>query len=342
MMTHIRMVGFVGLLLLLVVTGALAQDEGSLFTVADDEPIIIRGDAQYTDPGGVIFHDGVFQMFHNRFDGWPAAVDIFQSTSTDGVTWTLASEEPVFSGADVEYAGVALLASSILVEDDGTWVMYFYTWETNAGLAPTSIGRATAPEPSGPWVADDEPILVAGSDGEWDELQVVAPTVVKTNDGYVMYYTGATSSALSIGMATSEDGINWTKYDDPSTTDAPYAESDPIIVELGNPNYDDDEQYVWQPQVVVTDDGWVMLYKHGDKFYAGPTGEIAYAISQDGITWEQVHDVIAIDYTDIDRGRAIWFTELVYAEGTYYLYFELGNGSNTDIYVATYDGNLFE
>jgi hypothetical protein len=58
----------------------------------------------------------------------------------------------VFSTDDVPFAEVGALVTSVLVEDDGTWVLYF-----SVGHFPASnpsafaIGRATAPDPLGPW-----------------------------------------------------------------------------------------------------------------------------------------------------------------------------------------------
>ena len=99
-------------------------------------------------------------MFHNAFTGWPAAVRVMYSVSDDGINWTLAQEEPVFEGNDLDYAGVAALASSIIVLEDGTWAMYFYTWNDYAWpVSASSIGLATAPSPFGPVDSNGTPNL---------------------------------------------------------------------------------------------------------------------------------------------------------------------------------------
>ncbi len=128
---------------------ALAQDT-PLFTLFSDDPVVSHGesadwDSQYTDPGAVIYHDGLFHMFRNGFKGWPASVQVGYLTSEDGLNWTEVTSDPVLRTDEVPYAGVAALASDALVLDDGTWVLYFYTWESRSGAgAPGSIGRATA------------------------------------------------------------------------------------------------------------------------------------------------------------------------------------------------------
>jgi len=59
---------------------------------------------------------------------------------------------------------------------------------------------------------DPKPVLEPGSKGSWDEVRVDTPSVVKTDDGYAMYYAGASADGvIMIGMATSSDGITWKK-----------------------------------------------------------------------------------------------------------------------------------
>ena len=96
------------------------------------------------------------------------------------------------------------------------------------------------------------PILTPGSSGEWDELAVRTPSVIATEDGYTMFYGGFQNDSASIGKAFSEDGIRWEKYDDVSTTDAPYAKSDPVFSGIGAGW---DKANVYQPRVRQTEDG---------------------------------------------------------------------------------------
>lgn len=315
-----------------------AADEG--FSLVSDKPVVENAgdfrswDGQYTDPGAVLYHDGQFHMFRNGFTGWPAAVQIGYLTSPDGIQWTESSVSPVFGTDDVPYAGVAALASSALVEDDGTWVLYFYTWESRSGgRSAGAIGRATASEPTGPWTVDPEPVLKPGSDGVWDSLQVNAPSVVKTDDGYTMFYSGNSDGLANsmIGMAISLDGVHWTKYDDPATTDTPFAESDPIITS------DEASAFVHQPRAVYTPDtGWTMIYRRVQR----PDMELWYARSDDGIHWQTVSDEPVWTRTTIPASNGFWFTGLVFHEDTYYLYIEGGQGRHTNIFVATHEGML--
>lgn len=335
-------------MLALVQSAALGQESGSAvkFAVNIDQPAVTHGeeredwDNRYTDPGTVIYHDGLFHMFRNGFKGWPASVEIGYLTSEDGLTWTEVTPDPVFWTDDAPFDTVAALASSALIEDDGTWVLYFYLWpRTGGGSDPGSVARATASDPLGPWTMDETLVLIPGSVGSWDAAQVSAPSVVKTDQGYQMFYTGISADGeFAIGMATSADGITWQKYDDPETTNALYAESDPVFVKADSPDAWDGTK-VHQSRVVLTPDGLVMMYRSS----VGADRDKAYglATSSDGINWQRVGTEPV--FSDADTGlRGIWFSELEYHDGTYYAFFEIQRGflSQTDIYVGTYQGSL--
>lgn len=321
----------------------IAQEEDenteSIFDMATANAVVLRRNWQFTDPGAVVFHDGMFHMFQNAFNGWPAESFAYHSTSEDGITWERATSIFVFDASDVPYAGLTALVTSALVEDDGTWVIYYYTLDNSASPWEGAIGRATAEDPNGPWIADPEPVLTAGSEGSWDSFHVAHPSVIRTEDGYVMYYTGRTTDTVNIGMATSEDGIEWTRYDNPETTDTIYAESDPLFAPIET---EADTNFAMQPQAVQTEDGWAMVLRraigYGD---FGATLQIAS--SDDGIEWA-ISDMPPITRFDAD-GNAIWFTEFVYVDGVYYLFIEVGNvepgfGNTTQIYLSTFEDEL--
>ena len=314
-----------------------AQDEpASLFVPVDTEPAIPHNEGfKYTDPGAMIYHDDVFHMLRNSFPDWPQASDADYWTSADGIEWEMASEDTVFHTEDVTYAGIAALASSLIMEDDGTWVLYFYAWNgrpgtTNAG----TIGRATATNIDGPWAIEEEPILAPSNRDEWDGSQMTAPHVIRTDEGYRMYYSGTDDRGrVSIGLATSEDGIAWEKYDDPSTTEAPYAESDPILL------YEEDWEgtRVHQARVLPMDEGWVMVYRAQVR---NGNGDLGMAFSEDGITWEKYPDNPIFEPEVVEGGVSLWFTNVIAVEDTLYLFVEIApdrSVTETNIYVATID-----
>lgn len=338
---------FVGLMTISVfASGVLGQDESEIpeLTIDTDNAAVWHGeetddwDNPYTDPGAVIYHDGLFHMFRNGFRAWPAEVQIGYLTSEDGLEWTEVSELPVYTHDEVPFDATAALASSALVEDDGTWVLYVYIWPRLNGPVSGSVARMTADDPAGPWTMDEQLSLTVGSVGEWDAGTITVPSVVKTDTGYNMYYSANGGSGWLIGLATSEDGISWTKYDDPETTEAPFAESDPVFT-VADDESAWDGQNVHQPRVRLTEDGFVMLYR---SFVGGQRDRsFGLSISDDGVAWERLFTDPIIADNDVSR-RGLWFSELEYHDGVYYVFLEIQRGyqSQTDIYVGTLDGPL--
>ena len=313
----------------------------TFFKVFGEEPIVPRGgygtwDDRFTDPGAVVFYDGLFHMFRNGFRGFPATSQVGYVTSPDGYTWTKQGDEPVFKTSDVAYAKIAMYASSALVEEDGTWVIYFYTWDSSSFPSSSVIGRATAADPKGPWVADAEPILKPGSAGEWDAKQVLAPHVIHNKDGYIMYYSGADSAGRQqIGMASSSDGILWTKYNDPTTIDSPTMESDPVLQSGESGSWDMGS--VHQPRVFETEQGWVMIYR-GTKNTNGSTMALGLAISDDGIHWNKSALNPVFLPTEISGSTQFWFHNALLVKDTYFIFIEGDISQTTQIYLATYEG----
>lgn len=315
-----------------------------VFNLISPEPIVPHGessdwDSRYTDPGAVIYYDGVFHMFRNGFRAFPAKSQVGYVTSTDGVTWEEQNNgEPIFKSEEVGYAKIAIYASSVIVEDNGVWVMYFYTWDTGSyPISNSVIGRATAPSPQGPWTADKNPVLVNGSAGEWDENQVLAPHVIKNENGYIMYYSGSNvSGKQQIGMATSSDGINWRKYNDPATSQ-PFAQSDPVMQSGEAKQWD--SGWAHQPRVFKTEDGWVMIYR-GTKTVGGQSMAIGIATSVDGIQWERFAENPVFSHRQIKRAGYMWFHNALLVDDVYYLFIEGDINQTTHIYLASHAGEI--
>jgi len=114
----------------------------------------------------------------------------------------------------------------------------------------------------------DNPVLSVGPSGTWDDDDVWSPAVLKEGGGYNMWYTGDDGSNPSrVGLATSPNGITWTK-----TVTNPVL-SPGLSWEAGGIRAGD----------VISDGG---LYK---MWYTGldgnGIGRIGYATSPDGVAW---------------------------------------------------------
>ena len=315
----------------------------TFFKVFGEEPIVSKGsygtwDDRYTDPGAVLYYEGTFHMFRNGFRGFPAESQVGYVTSLDGYTWTKQGDGPVFKTSDVPFAKIAMYASSALVLENREWELYFYTWDSSSFPSASVIGRATAKTPKGPWLTNAEPVLKPGSDGEWDSQQVLAPHVIQTNVGYVMYYSGADSAGKQqIGMATSSDGIQWIKYNDPATTEAPYIESDPVFQPDESGTWD--ANWVHQPRVLQTPQGWVMFYR-GTKDISGNTMALGLATSDDGIHWNRSELNPVFVPHDIPGASYFWFHNAMLVNDIYFVFIEGDISQTTQIYLATHEGEI--
>lgn len=312
------------------------------FAFVEENAVLPQGeegswDHQFVDPGGIVFHEGLFHMFYNGIEGFPAPVGVGYATSVNGVEWEREGDVPLFTTQDLhpDDSNINnLFVTSALVEENGDWVLYYYTLESGNFVGPQSIYRATAPEPTGPWRADPEPALTPGPDNDWDHQQVSGANVVKGPNGYRMYYDAMGRNSM-IGMATSEDGIHWTKYDDPQTADPPYGESDPILM----PREESwDSVRVLDPNVVPWGDGWLMVYLANDgitKFNAG-TYSFGYALSQDGINWTRPEENQILTNADSPTWSASYLATLLKLEDNLMLYFDFtsGGGGGTTVRLA--------
>ena len=180
------------LLWTVVMPSSAAHAGGQGFTF-DSRAVVERGSlgawtSAFIDPGATLFHDGRFHMMYAAVPTWPHPLAIGYSSSEDGVTWKKESPEPILTGADTGLGYESIASNSVVVTDEGQWVLYFsLVYPGNAFVG--AIARATAPAPLGPWTTDRAPVLLPGPDGAWDGKYVGNASVVKSAEGYRMYYT---------------------------------------------------------------------------------------------------------------------------------------------------------
>ncbi|MEQ8671896.1 MAG: hypothetical protein RLP44_30850 [Aggregatilineales bacterium] len=304
----------VGLFFLLFSFSAQAQeDEDEPIVLLSDTPIIETGspgsfNAGFNEPGAMIYHDGQFHMFLTGYGGFPRPNGIAYLVSDDAIEWTNPlDDELILTGEDVPNAR-AVNAGSVLIEPDGTWVLYFGSYDTGSWFPAGQIWRATASDPIGPWTVSDEPVLTTGEEDGWEARTVFQPEVIQVEDGYIMYYAGAPSSfQMAIGMATSEDGVTWEKHGEPILTAEAGWES----------------RYVNRPRILTHgDDSWIMLY--GSNI---PGPGVGMAVSEDGINWERVGDEPFLP-AELVPGMVV-FSEyaLAEADGIYYIAVEASDNN---------------
>lgn len=141
-----------------------------------------------------------------------------------------------------------------LVNEGGNYIMYYSGYQSASPRYNRAIGRATVSATDNITITRDtnNPILTKGA-ATWEYFGVQAASVIKrgTND-YIMYYSGVGSDWANwgVGIATSTDGILWTRYG-----------SNPILTSA-NFTLEVDHEIITGPRVIKlsTGDWFMALY----------------------------------------------------------------------------------
>jgi hypothetical protein len=116
-----------------------------------------------------------------------------------------------------------------------------------AGRIPLAQGQTPQPVKVELTPYESNPILTAGTEGEWDSGFVFGASVIVRDSTYYMFYTGGASFMKdhAVGYATSEDGLHWTKY-----ANNPILKRDPAIY----------KGYILFAIPVVDGDTWILYF----------------------------------------------------------------------------------
>lgn len=317
---------------------AVASEAGRiLFLPAGCNPILTPGFPETWDAGvvslpKVLPHKGALYVFYTGTPGTlpemgPPAIGV--AATTDGVTFRKFDRNPLLEGDGDGFDAYAVSEGVPFVDGDG--LVLLYNARATEGHGPgRSIGRATATEVTGPWTRDDQPALTVGPEGAWDSGFVSPNCVVSTEGGYILYYSGGETfedgEPRRLGVATSPDGITWTKYDDPKTTNPPFAQRDPIL-ELGQ-NGAWDSFAAWEASVLKTQTGWEMFYE-GIGPVDTPIGravQIGFAKSVDGIRWTKYENnpILGLGSEPLAESFGVEVPSVVATKCYYYLYYDYG------------------
>ncbi len=293
-----------------IITGPLASNA--------DNPVFTVGEAAAWDSGvvfspRVVLKDGTYHLFYNgSADDTLPTMAIGYAVSTDGRAFTRPTDEPILTG-DGRGFDARQVSSGVPLFDGDRWVLY-YNAGGGQGSAGKAIGRATASHPAGPWKRDNQPVLLVGryESKAWDTDYIVPESVLLTDEGYVMYYTSGNRQngiVAAIGMATSPDGITWTKHGEPVLQPGTEGSWDTVGV--------------WGCTVLQAED-WEMFYTGGGEMGAS----IGYAVSPDGIHWTKREgnpifsprdDPTAADLTPVIQSPSVVMNGSVYV-----MYYDYG------------------
>jgi uncharacterized repeat protein (TIGR01451 family) len=165
----------------------------------------------------IIYEDSLYKMWLHTVgdDGSGPAPYTAYATSPNGITWTLAITNPLFSRDPAHYWESDWIWGPSVLHIGSDYQMWYSAWGSGEGRT----GYATSSDET-TWTKYNggaDPVL-SGTGGEWDKGRAVNPYVLYANGVYTMYYDNNTS----IGVATSTNGITWTKsLNNPMLTPGP-------------------------------------------------------------------------------------------------------------------------
>lgn len=227
--------------------------------------------------------------------------------------WVDHNKNPVMKSQDNKFNKYGIYQPFLL--KDGNLFKMWYTGD--AGLAKT-YGLYAESKDGINWKHNVEPVLSPGEEGSWDSWAVHPGPVIKENNLYKMYYTGWSdmNGHWNIGLATSTDGINWTKNPNP--------------VLSGNNN----EYQITATSVIKIDDIYHMYYTGG---YYQQVWWISLATSRDGVNWERYSGNPLLTTTHTWEGYGVYHSSVL-EENEIYKMVYMGTSSNAFGIATSTDG----
>jgi len=181
-------------------------------------------------------------------------------------------------------------------------------------------------------------VLTGGSNGSWDVniSGAISPSAIVKKDGtYYLYYVGADGIRSTdggprhraMGVATSTDGINFTKYS-----------GNPILTYLPNNN---EEEGLFSAGAMLDDNGEILLYYSACEAADSRSEQVSchgfLATSTDGLNFSD--QGIVLNYKDSSvwgSGDELFPVGAFKDNGTYYLYYiAKGSGVSWGLGVAS-------
>ncbi|MFA6924480.1 MAG: T9SS type A sorting domain-containing protein [Bacteroidales bacterium] len=277
----------------------------------------------------VIMENDTFKMWYVAC-GLDHKGRVLYARSTNGITWTKYG-----NGAAVMDVGTVgawddtWLDTPEILHGPGGYFLYFFgdsvtNQQPNPSVSTTSaLGVATSLDGIHWTRFAGNPILTKGDTNSWENFWIESPAVLwdSATNQYMMWYSGVNKNWLiQTGLATSPDGLNWTKYP-----------GNPVITHGLAGSYDD--MWVAVPSVIKRNNQFEMWYNAFNSISAYDTLYICYATSPDGINWTKFagnplfNTYTAPSDTNIDKSGP-WACDVVYdaKENNYKMWYETKAG----------------
>jgi predicted GH43/DUF377 family glycosyl hydrolase len=256
-----------GTTLLLGFLGGQARGQGSWQKYYANPVIPGFPGADYAFSPSVVFDQdaGFYRMWFTARP-YGGAWSIYSAISPDGMTWYSLVTNPILEGGGEYFDSDGVEYCSVL-HDEGVYRMYYTGVH---GCCGTAIGLATSPDGTHWTKFAGNPVLVPSING-WDSQYVAFPQVYFDGAVYCLYYEGSDGATAQTGLATSTDGLSWTK-----------SPTNPVLSPGGPGSWD--EGFASPGGVFSLGGTRFMLYT--SRSASGPQ-TIGLAQSLDGISWSK-------------------------------------------------------
>ena len=250
----------------------------------------------------ILFADGLYKMWYVKLLS-SAKTEIWYAESSDGISWNNNSEPVIVPGNTGSWDDYSVGVGDVSYEN-GKYKMYYNGFRDQYG--EWSIGFAVSDNGIN-WEKYNAPVLTPSG----NEFQIVASSIIKTDNKYYMYYTNRNYPYYSICLAISPDGLNWQKY-----------EQNPIL----EPIKDWEGTGVLFPSVLIKDNKYEMVYMNVNQ----NNWAFGKAYSVDGLTWERsdsnpfftaketfnnwAYKIAYPDYVRINSEYRIYYTGYIVSE----------------------------
>ncbi len=194
----------------------------------------------------------------------------------------------------------------------------FRMWYEGGSAGATGVGYATSSDGIS-WTKHGR-VLAPGQIGAWDSATVEVGSVFWNGTMFLMWYRGSNSTSVdtgAVGLATSKDGLLWTKYS-----------GNPIL----NPTaFGADQKYVASPYAFRYALRYTIWYTgRGATQPSSPSTSILSATSNDGIHWLKSGTAALSPSTDTKA----WDSGALYSPSVIY------DGTNFELWYSALDQSL--
>jgi predicted GH43/DUF377 family glycosyl hydrolase len=157
------------------------------------------------------------------------------------------------------------------------------------------------------------PVFKNGAPGEWDEYLDFIGSVILADDTYMMWYSARSDDhPKCVGLASSEDGITWTR-------------------DANNPVFEPDPEGSWDQDYVACG-AVTMVNDTFHMWYTGYSGHwdqsaIGHAYSPDGMAWtrDPANPVLTLEMDGTMDTGWIWIDEVVFDGNNLHMWYAVGN-----------------